>query len=137
MKENKECIFCKIATREIKANIIYEDKDVMAFLDINPYARGHVLVVPKKHSRWIWDLDKNDYSILMEKVHYLANVLRKAFDTEWIEEVIAGIGVEHTHVHLLPRTRDDGLGEVPCHPLEPKLSDKKMKEIAEKIKSAL
>jgi len=131
----KDCIFCKIARKEIKAEIVYEDEDVMAFTDINPYAKGHVLVVPKKHSRWIWDLDKNDYNILMEKAHYLANVLRKAFDTEWVEEVIAGIGVEHTHVHLLPRTRDDGLGEVPCHPLKPKLSDKEMKKIIGKIKS--
>ena len=131
----KECIFCKIARKEIKSEIVYEDKDIVAFMDINPYAKGHVLVVPKKHSRWIWDMNKNDYNILMEKVYYLANVLKKAFDTEWIEEVIAGIGVEHTHVHLLPRTRDDGLGEVPCHPLQIKPSEKEMKEIAEKIKS--
>lgn len=133
----KECIFCKITRKEIKSEIVYEDKNVVAFMDINPYAKGHVLVVPKKHSRWIWDMNKNDYNILMEKVHYLANVLKKAFDTEWIEEVIAGIGVEHTHVHLLPRTRDDGLGEVPCHPLQTKPSDKEMKEITDKIKSAL
>ena len=63
--------------------------------------------------------------------------MRKAFDTKWVEEVIAGIGVEHSHVHLLPRQDDDGLPEVPIKPLEPKPSEKEMKEIAKKIKKSI
>jgi len=110
---------------------------VIAFLDINPYALGHVLVFPKEHSRYVWDISVKEYNTLMERGHYLANVLRKAFDTDWVEEIIAGIGVEHSHVHLLPRKRDDGLGEVPIHPLQNKPSKEEMEKIAEKIRKAL
>jgi|SRR3989344_8068768 len=135
--ENKDCIFCKIAKGEIPCDKIYEDKEVIAFLDINPYVRGHLLVVPKKHSRWIWDIGNNDYRKLADNVKYFANILRKAFDTDWVEEVIAGMGVEHTHVHLLPRRKNDGLGEIPICPLKDKPSEQEMKEIAEKIKKDL
>ena len=133
----KECIFCKIAKKEIPADIIYEDKDFIAFLDINPYVKGHLLVIPKKHSAWLWDIDSKNYKKLMERTYYLANILRKAFNTDWIEEVVAGIGVQHTHIHLLPRQIEDGLGEIPKVPLNPKPSEYEMKEISSKIKNLL
>ena len=134
---NEECIFCKIIKGEIPCYKIWEDTDFMAFLDINPYAIGHVLIIPKKHFRWIWDMHLDDYKKLMEKVHYLANVLRKTFDTEWVEEVIAGVGVNHTHIHLLPRKKDDGLGEVPIKPLIPKPLEEEMSKTVKKIKGFL
>lgn len=137
MSENKECIFCKIARGEIPCCKIYEDKKIIAFLDINPYAKGHLLVIPKEHSRWVWDIEDKEYLYLFKKIKHLANVLRKAFNTDWVEEVIAGIGVEHSHIHLLPRQEGDGLGEVPIHPLKEKLSDKELNEISEKIKGEL
>ena len=133
----ESCIFCKIVKGEIPCYNIYEDEDVFVFLDAFPCVKGQTLVVPKKHSRWLWDMPEKEYLGLMEKVYYLAGVLRKAFDVEWVEEVVAGIGVEHTHVHLLPRREDDGLGEVPTKPLDPKPSEKEMKKIAEKIRAAL
>lgn len=134
--ENKDCIFCKIARGEIPCEKIWEDEKHIAFLDINPYAKGHVLVIPKKHSKWVWDMNLKEYSNLMEKVYFLANSLRKTFNIEWVEEVIAGIGVSHTHIHLMPRKKDDGLGELPIKPI-PKLSEKEMKDIAEKIRNGL
>jgi|SRR3989339_638694 len=133
----KDCIFCKIVKGEIPCYKVYEDKNVISFLDINPYAPGHIMVVPKNHSRWLWDMSSEEYGVLTERVHYLANVLREAFETDWVEEVVAGIGVEHTHIHLMPRRRDDGLGEVPIHPLKNKLSKEEMEEIAGKIKKAV
>src|SRR3989344_5626162 len=137
MEKNKECVFCKIARGEIPSTKIYEDKEIIAILDINPYALGHILVIPKKHSKWVWDMSLGDYTKLKQKVYGLANVLRKTFGTEWIEEVIAGIGVQHTHIHLLPRKKEDGLGEVPIKPLNQKPSEKEMKDILEKIKKNL
>ena len=50
----EDCIFCKIVKGEVPSYKIYENADVFAFLDINPYAKGHVLVIPKRHSRWVW-----------------------------------------------------------------------------------
>lgn len=132
---NHDCIFCKIVRKEIKVDkIIYENEDFIAFLDINPYVIGHTLVMPKKHSKWVWDMNESDYGKLMNEVKKLAEVLRRVFDTEWIEEIIAGIGVQHTHIHLLPRKRNDGLGEIPVKPLDPKPSEEKMREIVEKIR---
>ena len=132
-----ECVFCKIVNGEIPCYKIWEDKEFLAFLDINPYSIGHVLVISKKHYRWIWDMNEKEYSNLMSKVYFLANILRKVFDVEWVEEVVAGVGVPHVHVHLLPRKENDGLGEVPIKPLEPKPSEQEMKKLAEKIKNAL
>jgi len=134
---NNDCVFCKIVKREVPCYKIWEDNNFLAMLDINPYTIGHVLIIPKKHSKWVWDMNSENYKKLMEKVYYLANILRKVFHTEWIEEVIAGIGIEHTHIHLLPRKRDDGLGEIPIKPLVPKPSEEEMSKIAKKIKGFL
>ena len=132
-----DCIFCKIIRKEIPADVVYEDSNIISFLDINPYSNGHLLVIPKKHSDWLWDMQKEEYVNLMNKVYDISKVLRKSFDTDWIEEIVAGIGVQHTHIHLLPRKRDDGLGEIPTKPLNPKLSVKEMEDICNKIKSLL
>lgn len=132
-----DCIFCKIANGEIPSVKIWEDEEHLAILDINPYAKGHTLVIPKKHSEWVWDISDKDYIRYMKIVKYLANVLRKAFDTEWVEEVIAGVGVSHSHIHLLPRQKNDGLGEIPIKPISPKPSEREMKEIAEKIRGKI
>jgi len=132
-----DCIFCKIAKGEIPSVNVWENEGFFAFLDINPYVKGHVLVIPKKHSEWVWDISDKEYIEYMKHIKYLANILREVFDTKWVEEVIAGIGVSHSHIHLLPRHRNDGLGEVPTKPLSQKPSEREMKEIAEKIRSAI
>lgn len=132
-----DCIFCKIIRKEIPKDMIYEDKIVVSFLDINPFSKGHLLVIPKKHSRWIWDMPKNEYLHLKEKTYFIANKLRQVFETEWIEEVVAGVGVEHTHIHLLPRNKNDGLPELPIKPLNPKPTEEEMEETANKIKKLL
>jgi histidine triad (HIT) family protein len=135
MVENKEdCVFCKIASGEIPCYKIYETKGILAFLDINPVAKGHVLVIPKKHFRWIWDMPAEEHSNLMKEVYFVAHKLRKAFDTDWVIENIVGFDMPHSHVHLCPRTFDDGLDVVPTKPLDPKLSEEEMREIFNKIK---
>jgi histidine triad (HIT) family protein len=134
----EDCIFCKISRKEIPADIVYEDKDVIAFVDINPFTTGHIMVVPKKHSRWLWDMDNKDYLLLMERTKFLAKKLQKAFATEWIEEIVAGMGVHHTHIHLLPRIAGEKIEEeIPSHALIPKPSEKVMEEWAEKIKKVM
>jgi len=133
----EDCIFCKITKKEIPCDKVYEDKDVMAFLDINPYVIGHVLVIPKKHSRWLWDMKDEEYLVLVERTKFLANKLKEAFSTEWIEVVIAGMDIKHTHIHLLPRKLDDGIEEVPKSPLKPKPSEEEMKKWAEKIRKSM
>jgi len=133
----KDCIFCKIVKKDLPASIVYEDDKVISFLDINPYSKGHILLIPRNHSRWLWDINIKDYNYLMERTHFLANILKKVFNTDWIEEVIAGMGVEHTHIHLLPRKLNDGLEEIPTKPLKPKPSQKEMEKIASQIRNLL
>ena len=132
-----DCVFCKIIEKEIPAHIVYEDEDIIAFLDKTQYVRGHIMVVPKKHSRWLWDMEPEDYQKLAEKTHYLANVLRKAFKTEWIEQIVAGMGIPHTHIHLMQRQENDGIGEIPTKALEKQPTEEERKEIVELIKKYL
>jgi len=132
-----DCIFCKIAQGEIPSYKVYEDNDFLAFLDINPFSRGHTLLIPKKHAKWIWDLDENDYSNLMNTVKKIARAMQKKFNTEWIVEGVAGIDVPHAHVHIIPRKIGDGLGAFPNKVLDPKPSEAEMKEIAEGIRKEI
>jgi len=132
-----DCIFCKIVSGEVPSEKVYESENVFAFLDMAPFVKGHLLAVPKKHSRWLWGMSDEDYSVFMNDVRKLAEVLKRAFNTDWVEMVVAGMGVEHIHVHLLPRRDDDGLGEVPIKSLDPKPSEEEMKEIVGKIRMAL
>ena len=98
----ENCIFCKVINKHVPHYRVYEDEKVVAFLDINPIVRGHVLVIPKDHSRWLWDIKDEDYLYLTKKAKDIALTLRKTFETDWIEEIVAGIGVPHTHIHLFP-----------------------------------
>ncbi|MEK7116919.1 MAG: HIT domain-containing protein [Patescibacteria group bacterium] len=94
------CIFCKIANKEIPAYIVYENDDFLAFLDINPQSPGHVQVIPKKHYRWVWDVENaGKYFEIVQKV---AKAQQKAFDTDWILSKIVGDEVEHAHIWIYP-----------------------------------
>lgn len=129
-----DCIFCKIGKGEIPSDVVYEDENFLAFLDINPFTKGHTLLIPKKHYKWVWDLEEKDYLGLMVAARKIARAIQKTFDTEWVVEGIAGVDVPHAHVHIIPRQMGDGLGAFPNKVLNPKPSAEEMKEIAEKIK---
>lgn len=96
----KDCIFCKIANKEIPAHIVYEDDSFIAFLDINPQSPGHVQVIPKEHYRWVWDIP--NVGQYFEVVRKIAKAQQKAFDTEWIISKIIGEDVLHAHTWIFP-----------------------------------
>ncbi len=131
----ENCIFCKIAKGEIPSYNVFEDDHFLAFLDINPFSKGHTLIIPKKHVKWVWDLSEEEYASLFKKVKLIAKALEKTFDTEWIVEGIAGIDVPHAHVHIIPRQVGDGLGAFPNKVLDPKPSGKEMEEIVAGIRN--
>jgi histidine triad (HIT) family protein len=94
------CIFCKIVNKEIPANIIYEDADFLAFLDIRPLSPGHILVIPKKHYRWVWDVPNvGEYFEVVRKVG-LAQ--QKAWSQPAIHCKIVGEEIEHAHIWVYP-----------------------------------
>lgn len=94
------CIFCKIVTKEIPAHIVYEDTDFLAFLDINPRSPGHILVIPKKHFRWVWDTP--NVGTYFEIVAKIARAQQKTFGTDAIHSKIVGEEVHHAHIWIFP-----------------------------------
>ena len=95
-------IFTKIVLVEIPCYKIAEDKNYLAFLDINPNTKGHTLVIPKKEVNKIFDLDKQTYSELMNFSYRVAKALEKTISCERIGMSVIGLEVPHVHVHLLP-----------------------------------
>lgn len=100
------CIFCKIVTKEIPANIVYEDADFLAFLDINPQSPGHTQIIPKKHYRWVWDVP--NIGSYFEVAQTIAKAQQKAFNTEWILSKIIGDEIEHAHIWIYPNNTITG-----------------------------
>ena len=95
-------IFTKIINGDIPCYKVAEDDNFIAFLDINPNAKGHTLVVPKKEENKIFDLPKEDYLTLMEFSYKVAKAIEKAISCERIGMSVIGLEVPHVHVHLVP-----------------------------------
>lgn len=130
----EDCIFCKIARKEIPTNIVYEDKNVIAFLDSFPCVKGQTLVIPKKHVGYFIDMPDEDFEKLMITAKKISKAIHKVTQPVKVGMIIEGLEVQHVHVKLYPLSKG-GFGEIiKCNP---KISDKEMKEIAEKIKKAL
>ena len=98
-----DCIFCQIAAKKIPAEIVYENRNFLAFLDINPRSPGHCLVVPKKHYRWVWDVP--NLGTYFELVRKIARGQQEAFSQESIWSRITGEEIPHAHVWVFPDDR--------------------------------
>ena len=130
-----DCLFCKIAGGDIPSYSVYEDASYRAFLDIHPLNPGHVLVIPKEHYRWVWDIhDIGGYYSVVGKI---ANALRKALHTEWVVSIVLGEAVPHAHVWLVPRHEGDGHGDALDFSLRKELPAEDMEKIAQQVREAL
>lgn len=134
----EETIFSKIISRTIPADIIYENEDVIAFLDITPVNPGATIVVPKKWSRNILSIDSVSWGAVMETVRMLAPIIKEAVSAHGINIVMnnepAGNQmVFHSHVHIVPRFEGD---TVPDWHGKPYPEGEKGK-MAEKIRNVL
>jgi len=98
----QDSIFTKIIKGEIPSHKIYEDDEVLAFLDIHPIVPGHTLVIPKKQVEFIWDLDDETYTKLTLAAKKIALHIRETLDISYVGEKIVGVDVPHTHIHLIP-----------------------------------
>lgn len=108
------CIFCKIIAGEIPCYKIYEDENVVAFLDIAPVNPGHTLVVPKKHVAVFEDLDAKLYSSILATVKRVATSFRRSLHVQDYNVIVnngifAGQMVSHTNFHVIPRHEGDNL----------------------------
>ena len=113
-KSSKNCIFCKIVKGEIPCSKIYEDEHTLAFLDIMPINKGHTLVIPKKHYKNIFDIPEEELCEVMKAVKKIAPAIQDAANADGVNitsnnEEAAGQVVMHSHTHIIPRFKDDGL----------------------------
>lgn len=97
------CIFCKITKGEIPCDKIYEDKDFFVFLDASPVYDGHLLIVPKKHIKWMQEADDEIISSIFVLTKKIMIAMKKAMECDYVEESVVGEEVPHFHIHLIPR----------------------------------
>lgn len=95
-------LFTKIINGEIPAHKVAETEDFLAFLDINPNAKGHTLCIPKKEVNKLFDLDETTYLNLMKFSKKVAHALEKTISCKRIGMAVVGLEVPHVHVHLIP-----------------------------------
>lgn len=122
-------LFTKIVKGEVPAYKIAEDSQFLAFLDINPNARGHVLCIPKKEVDYIFDLEEEVYQELMRFSRKVALALEKTVDCKRVGMAVVGLEVPHVHVHLIPLNsmRDMDFSN------SVKMEDEEFKKLAESI----
>lgn len=123
-------IFSKIVAGEIPSYKIAEDDKHYAFLDINPVAPGHTLVIPKKEFSYLFDLSDEEYTALQLFAKKVALAMKKALPCERIGVTVIGLEVPHAHIHLVPITKESDMNfSKPKMTLDPA----EMVEIKEKI----
>ena len=135
-----DCIFCKIAKKEIPSKIITETSKSIAFLDAFPVSRGHTLVIPKNHYEKVQDMTDIDNNDLFDTVHKVISKVDKLTGSTLLaihNGKDSGQEIPHVHVHLIPRVSHYQAG--PVHSMfkdRPKLSDDELDQLCAKIKSS-
>jgi histidine triad (HIT) family protein len=117
-----DCLFCKIVAGEIPAQRVDEDEHTVAFMDINPWTRGHALVIPREHARNLYDISEDSLSHTAAAAKRLALRMRDRLGCDGINllnstEPAAWQTVFHFHIHVIPRYDDDPL-RLPTRPQE-------------------
>jgi len=102
-------IFTKIVNGEIPSYKVAEDENFLAFLDIFPLAVGHVLVIPKKETDYLFDLDNDSYAGLILFSKRVAVALKKAIPCKKVGVAVLGLEVPHAHIHLVPLNRESDI----------------------------
>ena len=139
MSFDESCIFCKIVRKQASASIIYEDRSVMAFLDIRPINLGHTLVITKAHYIDIFDTPANELSMVHKVAKMVSGAIKKTSNADGISIIqqngkAAGQDIFHLHVHVVPRFESQKM---------PRFSDlkevdrTKLDDIAQKIRKLL
>jgi histidine triad (HIT) family protein len=119
-----KCFFCQIAKGEIPSRKVYEDENFLAFLDIRPLTRGNTLVIPKQHYRWADEVP--NFGEYFEAAKKVGKAAKERLGAEWVSYITLGMEVEHAHIRVIPRYKNDG------HPVLVKI-DKFMKLTGEEL----
>ena len=127
-------IFTKIVKGEIPSYKVYEDKNFLAFLDINPLKKGHTLVIPKKEVDYIFDIDSKEYQNLWNTAKKIALGMKKVIECNRISIVVMGLEVPHAHIHLIPL---DTMQDIDFSQPKLNISNDEMVQIANRINKSI
>ena len=127
-------IFSKIVDGDIPAFKVAENENHLAFLDIFPLAQGHVLVIPKKETDYIFDINSDDYLALWQFSQKVAKAMDKVIPCKRIGVAVIGLEVPHVHIHLVPI---NNVSDINFERPKLKFSDEQMNEVAQKISAAI
>lgn len=127
-------IFSKIAAGEIPSYKCAENDQFYAFLDINPLAKGHTLVIPRREVDYIFDMDDDELAAFQVFAKKVATALKKAFPCKKVAQVVLGLEVPHAHIHLIPMNSE---GDVDFRKDKLQFTEEEFKEIAKKIQAEL
>lgn len=133
----EDCIFCKVVENKVPSLKVYEDKDSISFMELNPSAPGHVMVILKKHGKSIMDYSQEELGKIMKTVSIVAEKLQKSLNPNSITIGINHLekrGVPHLHIHLIPRWENDKGGIIQS--IVTNIPNESREEIAERIKKA-
>lgn len=138
----KDCIFCKIVAGELPSTKVYENNDFLAFMDIQPINKGHVLVIPKTHSKLVSEMDEETTGKLMSIGKQISVAIRKskiaceAITFLTADGEAAGQEVFHVHLHIIPRFKGDGFGFVFPKNYGKKPERKELEDIGAQIRNS-
>jgi histidine triad (HIT) family protein len=132
----EDCIFCKIAAGELHSEIVQEDEHTVAFMDINPWTRGHALVIPRNHSPNLYEVGEDDLRRTSSAAKQLALRMRERLACDGVNllnasEPAAWQTVFHFHMHVIPRYDDDPL-QLPVRPRQ--AAQEELAEVAAEIR---
>jgi histidine triad (HIT) family protein len=133
----EDCVFCKLVAKQIPAVVVFEDNDVISFMELHPSAPGHVMVILKKHGKTLFDYEDNDLGKLVIGVKKVAQKVQKAMSADSLTIGINHMekrGVPHLHVHIIPRFDGDKGGIIQTIVNNKPKEDRE--EIANKIRNA-
>ena len=127
-------IFPKIINDEIPAYKILENENFLAFLDIFPLAKGHVLVIPKKEMDYLFDISSDEYGELWKFARQVAKAMDKVIDCKRIGVAVIGLEVPHAHIHLVPL---NNVSDINFERPKLSFSEEEMNEVAQNIRKAI
>lgn len=139
MSATKACVFCTIVGGATPAHVVLDDEEAFAFLDTKPLFHGHVLVVPRRHAVTLPDLEAREVGPFFARVQRLARAVPAAMGAQGTFVAMnngVSQSVAHLHVHVVPRTKGDGLKGF-FWPRTSYASEAQMADVAERIRAAL
>ena len=124
MTASTSCVFCSILAGQLPARTVHEDETHIAFLPLEHINPGHIVLIPRRHTVDLFDLDASAYQQLWAVVAKLAPPLRQAFSAKRVGVAVEGFNVPHVHVHLVPLHAVDELNPKRAHAVDAAEADR-------------